>query len=630
MTKAIGLVTVFFVGGAIALAQVPGPARGATGAARGGTGAGRGGAQSVRPADSRRIRTSVNSLLGWRVGIPADVFRALPFSDSAAMADALGFGSIEGYSTQQVSAQIQKNLDYNLSPAETAVAKARLADLRLRMPAYHVESIPADENARRTLFAFAKDLGVETIVTGAVPDSLAALDQMAGQTGVNVAIEAHGDPKTVMSAIAGTSPHIGVCADFGSWIEQGIRPDEGLAALKDRLMVAHVRDRSELGRNGRDVPLGTGVSDLEKVLLEIAKQEPPPQEQPDKCSNCSRPYGGTKPLFIALDVNRFEGMDPSQVTWPGEVFSTLWRDAEGFEQAARPAMGYRVEQDARLIPITSTDRIPADVKQKIDGALPRQALATPKKPRKLLVVDLCPAGAYYHDTAAHANLAIREMAEYTGAFQAVFSNDLSNLKYPNILQFDAVFLNSGDGDVFADPEVLNGLMRFVREGGGVAGLHGASYASMNVPEFGDLIGAQDGAHHTETATLKIDDPNSPLTRQFASSPLTADFGGKGFVYTDEFYHFLPTGPYSREKLHVLISIDAPKSDMSNWHVRPDNDYGLVWVKSYGAGRVFNCAMGHTPTLFSTPALAQMMLGAIQFVLGDLPMDTTPSALLATK
>jgi type 1 glutamine amidotransferase len=46
--------------------------------------------------------------------------------------------------------------------------------------------------------------------------------------------------------------------------------------------------------------------------------------------------------------------------------------------------------------------------------------------------------------------------------------------------------------------------------------------------------------------------------------------------------------------------------------------------------VFNCAIGHTPTLFETPALAQMMFAAIQFVLGDLPADTTPSAMLASK
>ena len=281
-------------------------------------------------------------------------------------------------------------------------------------------------------------------------------------------------------------------------------------------------------------------------------------------------------------------------------------------------MGYRVELDSKLIPITSTNRIPADERQKIEAALPKQALANPKKPRKLLVVDLCPAGAYYHNTAAHANLALQLMARNTGAFEPVFSNDLNNLKYPHILQYDAVFLNSSDGELFADPDVLGGLMRFVREGGGLAGIHGASYASMDLPEFGELIGAADGPHRVEQATLKVDDPDSAITR---------GFHGKGFDYVDEFYHFLPTGPYSRDKLHVLVSLDAQKSDLSQWHVRPDNDYGLVWIKSYGKGRVFNCAMGHTPTLFANQALAEMILGGVQFVLGDLDADTTPSAQL---
>jgi type 1 glutamine amidotransferase len=245
----------------------------------------------------------------------------------------------------------------------------------------------------------------------------------------------------------------------------------------------------------------------------------------------------------------------------------------------------------------------------------------PKKPRKLLVIDLCPAGGYYHATIAHANLAIELMAKNTGAYQAVFSNDLNNLRYPAIKQFDGVFLNSVVGEVFPDPAVLGGLLRFVREGGGVAGIHGSTYASMDLPEFTELMGAADGPHRVEPATLKIDDPDSPLTRHF---------NGKGFTRSDEFYHFLPTGPYSRDKLHVLISIDAAKSDLSNWKVRPDNDYGSVWIRSYGKGRVFNCAMGHTPTLFATPDMAQLILNSIQFILGDLPADTTPSAKLSAK
>ena len=585
----------------------------------------------MRPT-TPEIRTSVGPLLGWQVGIFSNVFPTLTFTESAVLADALGLASIAGDSGQKVSPEIDMNLDFHLSPDQVAVVKERLKALKLKMAAYRVDSIPGDEESARKLFAFAKDLGVQVIVTNTMPSSLSALDKLAQENGVDVAIACQGDPKSLMSAIGGLSPHIGVSVDFAKWMEQGWKPVDGLATIKTRLMVVGLRDRSSLGENARDVRLGTGAADLQRFLLQVAEQEPQPEEQPDKCVNCSRPYAGTTPLFIALEV------DPWQVkiaTEPqpgvsGGTFADLWQAAADFEKAARPAMGYRVEQDARMIPPTKADRIPADAKKKIEAALPRKALVTPKEPRKLLVVDVAPAGAYYHDTAAHANFAIQKMAEYTGAYQPIFDNDLNNLKYPKILDYDAVFLNSGDGEVFSDPQVLDGLTRFVREGGGVAGLHGASYASMDIPEFGELIGAQSGPHKVETVTLKIDDPDSPLTKQFANSSLTAALGGKGFVYTDEFYHFLPTGPYSRDKLHVLISIDAQKTDLSNWHVRPDSDYGSVWIKSYGEGRVFNCAMGHTPTLFETPELAQMMLNAIQFVLGDLPADTTPSAMLPKK
>ena len=52
--------------------------------------------------------------------------------------------------------------------------------------------------------------------------------------------------------------------------------------------------------HGRDVRFGTGVADLQKLLFEVDKQEPPPQEEPNKGVNCSRPYGGTKPTTRCL------------------------------------------------------------------------------------------------------------------------------------------------------------------------------------------------------------------------------------------------------------------------------------------------------------------------------------------
>ena len=53
---------------------------------------------------------------------------------------------------------------------------------------------------------------------------------------------------------------------------------------------------------------------------------------------------------------------------------------------------------------------------------------------------------------------------------------------------------------------------------------------------------------------------------------------------DEFYHFPMTGPYTREKLHVLLSVDAEKTDLKKWqYLRPDRDFGMVWIKTEGKG-----------------------------------------------
>jgi type 1 glutamine amidotransferase len=139
-----------------------------------------------------------------------------------------------------------------------------------------------------------------------------------------------------------------------------------------------------------------------------------------------------------------------------------------------------------------------------------------------------------------------------------------------------------------------------------------------------MLGARSGSHRDfrEKAVIKIDDP---------SSPLTAAFEGKEFEWQDEFFRFT-TPPYNRDKLHVLLSFDAEKTDM---HQKPDcdicdradNDIAVSWIRSYGKGRIFYATIGHLPTLFATPAITRFFLSGLQFALGDLDADTTPSARL---
>jgi type 1 glutamine amidotransferase len=557
---------------------------------------------SVSKRGNRQIGSSALNLLGLRVGFSAGAFGPISFSEAAAKADALGTGFLEASSSQKVSPEIPKSLDYNLSPDEVTAVKNRLAELRLRLVAYRAGAIPADESSRRRLFAFAKAVDIETIVTSAAPAALPGLDKLAGEFGVNVAFEGS-NPKNLASSLDGLSSRIGLSVDAAAWAQAGIKPIDGLRLVNDRLLSLAFPDA------------GAGT---EQLLLELAKLNPPPPPPPVACGDCAGPRVAVRPLFVTIAAS-------------GAV-------AEAFEKAARPAEGYQVVQISKKTPISdgqpglpgagspnvADGGIPTLDRWMIRDASPRQALVAPKKARKLLIIDLCPQGGFYHRTIPYANLALAFMAKNTGAFEPIFNNDLDNLKYPKIKEYDAVFLNSVVGSVFSDPDVMSGLIRYVREGGGLAAIHGSTFASTDVPEYGELLGATTAPHRAlEPAMLKIDDPSSPITKQFE---------GHSITWIDELYHFPPSGPYSREKLHVLMSIDIAKSGppAPSLAVRPDNDYGLVWIRSYGNGRVFNCALGHSVLLFGTPQTAQMILGGIQFVLGDLEADTTPSAKLAAK
>jgi type 1 glutamine amidotransferase len=390
---------------------------------------------------------------------------------------------------------------------------------------------------------------------------------------------------------------MGDCADIGVWMEDGIKPLEGLSQVKDRLIAVTVRDRNVLGPRGLDVALGSGAAGLDEFFLAAFRF-------------------GLKPLFISV-----------QPAGGADAYSDLARSLDAFERAMLPAMTARVKQvvDSPAGAIRGPDRLAPDMRQQIDAAVPRQAIAKPRKPRKLLVTDLQMYSG--HSTIPHGNLLLELMGKYTGAFQPVFSNDLSYLKYPKIKEFDAVFLNNVCGMVFPDTEVRDSLLRFIREGGGLGGNHAVTYANLNWPEFMEMLGGWAGAHRVEKKVLKLDDPKSPLT---------AMFEGKGIEHTDEFYHFPASSPYSREKQHILMSIDVEKSDMAasgrfcRECTRPDHDYGVAWIKSYGKGRVYCTPLGHTTILYTQPQWTQHLLAAVQFILGDLDADTTPSAKLAER
>ena len=532
-----------------------------------------------------------NIWFGWRVGVPSTAIAGLTFSAVLARTDALSLTSVEAVSTQIAAAEVPKPLDPRLQAGERNAIVYRLKELNQQVLAYRVDDLGAGPASRRRAFELAKAINAPLIVTqpgtSGVSD-LAQLDTLAEELGVSVAIESRSKPQGLVDSLQGRSKRLGVAADLGAWMHEGTLPADGLRAVKDRLLLVRVSDRSALGAKGRPVVLGAGVGALGDFFLAAYQ-------------------AGLKPLSIVVESS-------------GTSEADLLTNLTAFERVMWPAMAERVRRMVASEPgrIRGSDRLSAADRQAIEAAAPKQALVTPRKPRKLLVTDLQMYSG--HTTIPHGNWLLELIGKQTGAFEPVFSNDLELLKYPKIKEFDAVYLNNVCGMVHNDPAVREGLLRFVREGGGLGGHHAVTFANNNWPEFAELMGGWAGAHHTETQMLKVDD---------AGSPLTKSFGTESFSHRDEFYIFPPYSPYSRAKQRVLLTIDVARSDRATANrlcaqcTRPDQDYAVAWIKEYGKGRTYFTPLGHTVEFYTDKRWTQHILAALQYILGDLPADASP-------
>lgn len=260
--------------------------------------------------------------------------------------------------------------------------------------------------------------------------------------------------------------------------------------------------------------------------------------------------------------------------------------------------------------------VPPEVLAKIRSAAPDRAPAKPAQTRRLLVYTDCKG--FRHSAIPFATAALQVLGEKTGAFQTVASNDPAVFKPESLSQFDAVCFNNTTGELFDDPALKQSLLDFVKGGKGIVGLHAATDCFYKWPEFGELMGGYfDGHPWNETVTVKLDEPGHPLVSMF---------GGQPFEVADEIYQF--KAPYSRHRLRVLLSLDTGKTDMTKAGIRRDDrDLAVSWVRNYGLGRVFYCSLGHREEIFWNPGVLRHYLAGIQFALGDLWADATPSSQL---
>jgi len=241
------------------------------------------------------------------------------------------------------------------------------------------------------------------------------------------------------------------------------------------------------------------------------------------------------------------------------------------------------------------------------------------KKKKLLFIG--EVQGFQHDSVSHAMATIEKLGQQSGLWDTYLRTDTqlvtkqklgNNAK--NLDYFDAVMFYT-TGTLKMNDEQKAALLSFVKDDGkGFLGTHSATDTFYDWPEYGELIGGYFNEHpwgqvHCE---INVEDRAFPATRHLPAH----------FPIYDEIYQF--KAPYSRDKVRVLMSVDANSVDLTNPRVhRTDKDFAVTWAHSYGKGRVFYSSLGHREEVWDRPDIQQMWTEGVKWAMGMTEGDVAP-------
>jgi cytochrome c len=185
-----------------------------------------------------------------------------------------------------------------------------------------------------------------------------------------------------------------------------------------------------------------------------------------------------------------------------------------------------------------------------------------------------------------------------------------------LAHYDAVIFLSTTGDPLDDAQQA-AFERYIRGGGGYAGIHAAADTEYTWTWYGKLVGAYFRNHPagTPTATVHIEDTDHPSTTGLPNpwqrvdewynyqAPDGAVVGGGG---TD----FSPRAA----GVHVLATVDEATYDEDDGNTT-DDDHPISWCHRYDGGRSWYTGMGHTQASFAEAPFLKHLLGGIEVAAG---------------
>jgi type 1 glutamine amidotransferase len=272
----------------------------------------------------------------------------------------------------------------------------------------------------------------------------------------------------------------------------------------------------------------------------------------------------------------------------------------------------------------------AKIKQGLKEADLKSPEDAKKGKKKILVFSK--TNGFRHKSIETGKIALQQMADSTGAFEVVISDDLENFDQNIIKGFDAIcFLNTTQNVFSPKKEELKkmseadkktatalemtrkeNLMNFIKGGKGFIGIHAATDTFYEWAEYGTMIGGYFDGHPWNAGSevsIKAEEKNK--THLLLNGVIPADQGELRFK--EEIYQH--KDPYDSSKVTMLLRLD-PDASKKVKTKRKDKDFGVSWVKTHDKGRVFYCSLGHNDHIYWNKHVLRHYYAGILYALGE--------------
>jgi type 1 glutamine amidotransferase len=228
--------------------------------------------------------------------------------------------------------------------------------------------------------------------------------------------------------------------------------------------------------------------------------------------------------------------------------------------------------------------------------LPGGSLGSPS-PSSVRVLVFSRTAAYRHAAIPAAVTAIELLGAEHG-YLVDATEDAGAFTDANLVRYRAVVFLLTTGDVL-DGSQQAAFERYIKAGGGFAGVHSASDTEYGWSWYGQLVGAYFQRHPAvQPAVVRIEDPGHTSAASLPAS----------WKRTDEWYDFR-TNP--RGAVHVLATVD--ESTYSGGGM--GRDHPISWCHAFDGGQSWYTAMGHASESYSDPSFLSHLDGGIESVAG---------------